>query len=228
MPDRVARYQAYQWTPAQAIHTANCCGCFECGFLAPWFSIFAFDGTLSVRSCSYEKQICRGGGEPVCLALSVLSVSFPFLFFCVSFVLFLCFVSLFCFVFVTLPVASPPGEGTRQRPDWTARQIFFCRPGYFSSTRRGFLFFCFLRSLFDFIFGVFVRSFALALSHPIYFLLFFVCFFVPLGYVFQFLFQGSFFIFLSFHFSLSGYRGSWRRHVVAWHCTTALYLAQRV
>ena len=76
MADRVARYQADQWTPALATGTANCCGCFECGLLAPWFR-FCWH---SFRSFLFSrKQLCRGGGEPACLVLSVLPVYFFFL-----------------------------------------------------------------------------------------------------------------------------------------------------
>ena len=48
------------------------------------FLRFCFVGTHSVRSCSYEKWLCRGGGEPACLVLSVFSdlILFVLLFFC--------------------------------------------------------------------------------------------------------------------------------------------------
>ena len=49
------------------------------------------------------------------------------------------------------------------------------------------------------------------------------------GFLFQFLFVFHFLCFVFFlFFSLSVYRGSWRVYVVAWHCTTAVYLIQRI
>ena len=45
-----------------------------------------FLGALSVRSCSYEKWFCRGGGEPACLVFLVISF---FIFVCL-FVFFMC------------------------------------------------------------------------------------------------------------------------------------------
>ena len=102
-------------------------------------------------------------------------------------------------------------------------------PGFFSSTRRGVLFFSFLCSLFDFFFGVFICFFVLALS-PYKFLFF--CLFVSLIYcvILVYLYSIYFYFFvllcLSF-FSLSVCRGSWPMHIVAWRCTTAVYLVQR-
>ena len=62
----------------------------------------------TVRSCSYEKQLCRGSGEPACcFVLSVLSVLI-FFFFCFILLCQFCFVCFFCLL--VLPVASPPGR----------------------------------------------------------------------------------------------------------------------
>ena len=61
----------------------------------------------TVRSCSHEKQLCRGGGEPAyCFVFSVLS--FIFYFFVSSFYVLIQF-CLFL-LFVVLPVTSPPGR----------------------------------------------------------------------------------------------------------------------
>ena len=109
--------------------------------------------------------------------MSVLCLTFDCDFY-VSFGLFLYFV-------VVLPVTSPPGEGTQQRPDGGQDSDASVGPGYFSSTGRffsflffsflffSFLFFSFLPfpslcSLFDFLFGVFICFFALVLSPYIF------------------------------------------------------------
>ena len=64
----------------------------------------------TVHSCSYEKQLCRGGGEPACcFVLSVLSVLNMFFFF----VYYFC---QFCFV-CCIACRITSREGTRQRPD---------------------------------------------------------------------------------------------------------------
>ena len=60
----------------------------------------------TVRSCYYEKQLCRGGGEPArCFVLSALSVLIVFIFW----LFFLSFLFFFI-LFVVLPTASPPGR----------------------------------------------------------------------------------------------------------------------
>ena len=74
--------------------------------------------------------------------------------------------------FVVRPVESPPGEGTRWRPDGGTRQRL--GPGYFSSTHRGFLSFLSLLSFF-FIFCFFALAlflFIFTFLLFIYFLLF--------------------------------------------------------
>ena len=124
-------------------------------------------------------------------------------------------------------VVSPPGEGTRQRPDGGARQRFFCRPGVFLFHPSG-GFFSFLSSSFFFFFGAFVCVFALALS-PNFFCFSFVCLFLyfftfSLLLLFLILFL-CFFVFL-FFLSHSVYRGSWRMYVapgIAQHNSMALY-----
>ena len=68
--------------------------------------------------------------------------------FCRFFLFDFCFLFfMFVLLFVVLPVASSPGEGRRQWPGGGARQRFYCRCGYFSSTRRSFLCSLFFRSI---------------------------------------------------------------------------------
>ena len=95
-------------------------------FFTRYFGVFVLFST--VRSRSYEKQLCRGV-EPACFVLSVLFVLIMF-YFCFLFLYFevLVLFYLFLLLFVVLPVASPSGEDTRQRPRGV-RQWFFCRPG---------------------------------------------------------------------------------------------------
>ena len=66
------------------------------------FLRLGFVGTLPVRSCSYEKWLCRGGGEPASMFSFVGSSCLIFLFLIFMLVLF-CF---FCCLFVVLPVVS--------------------------------------------------------------------------------------------------------------------------
>ena len=98
-----------------------------------WFSnslVFGFVGTRPVRSCSYEKEFCRGSSESARSVLPILSVLFMFCF-CVSFVACL----LYCLshhvqgrVHDSDPMGGHDSDST-------------VGPGYFSYTRRGFLLF---------------------------------------------------------------------------------------
>ena len=70
-------------------------------------------------------------------------------------------------LFVVLPVASPPGEGTRWRPDGRARWCFFCRTGVFFFHPLGFsCLFIFLLFV-KFISNTFVSQPCLTHSHQL-------------------------------------------------------------
>ena len=152
------------------------------------------------------------------------------------------FVGSFCFIFVSyfyatkfcffsclscvLPVASPPGEGTRQRPDGGARQTAI-RPGVFLFNPSGFSFF----AIRFFFFGAFFLLCLLLLLLSIYFLflylfvyLFILIFFSISFFYFSFRFVSCFFVFAFFSsFSVSG----WLAHVcwivIAQYNDIALY-----
>ena len=109
------------------------------------------------------------------------------------------FVCIFCCLLVVLPVASPPGEGTRQRPDGGARRQFYCcRPGVFFFHPSGFSFPCS-----SFVFpevNRFTCFFALALSRFEYMLPFLL--FAYLRVFFSFFIFHFLMCFLVFPFSL--------------------------
>ena len=86
-----------------------------------------------------------------------------------------CFV-LFLLLFVVLPFAWPPGEGTRQRPDGGARQRFYCRPGVFFFRPSGFSFLFFSLLFVWFFFRSIYLLLALAVS--LYISFSFVCLFL--------------------------------------------------
>ena len=190
-----------------------------------WFSnslVFGFVGTRPVRSCSYEKEFCRGSSESARLVLPILSVLFMFCF-CVSFVACL----LYCLshhvqgrVHDTDPVRGH-GSDSSVGPGY-----YFFHPSRFS--------FLLLRSIWcsiSFSGYLFPSIALLALSLYVYipFPSVWLFLWVRVSYfIFKF-YQGILlfvFLFLSL-FPLAVYRRSWRVHVAAWHCTTAVHLVQR-
>ena len=117
---------------------------------------------------------------------SVVGVACLLVRFCRLSLFYLCFIFvlvmlvMFCFfllLFVVLTVASPPGEGTRSRPDGGARQWFFRKPGVFFLPPVG-VFSSFLCSLFYFFFGVYIFLHSSSCSFSLYISFYFVCFFL--------------------------------------------------
>ena len=108
-----------------------------------------FVGTLFVRSCCYEEYLCRWGGEPACLVLSVVSVILFMFYFCF---LFLCynrfalFVSFVCLLYCVshhlqgrVHDSDPMGGHDSDSCVGPGYFFFFFHPSGFS-----FLFFSFL------------------------------------------------------------------------------------
>ena len=207
MTDSVARCQVYQCTPAQANRIANRCGSFKCGILAPWvwFCWHYFRSFLFIRITA----LCWGW--PACLV--------QFFLFCLSF--HACSV-LFFLLFVVLPVASPPREGTRQR-------FYSVGPGQFFLPFIGILFSFFFYSFAFFPAYLFAYFEVITLSLS-------PCVFpFPFLHVYVVTLQFSLFFILyfcvSFLFQCIGVAGVClclsQPRTSARHCTAAVYLVQR-